>query len=150
MVVTDSRAAALRYKHAMDAYLAKRVGVPGYGLGTLVAFSGEVEDPAAPDEMLTERAANPGVHADLATALDLDAYGVMIVANKYQAGFDQPKLSALYVDKKLTDVLAVQTLSRLNRTMTGKSKTFVLDFVNTEEQILEAFKPYCTGAELSP
>ncbi|SHL54886.1 hypothetical protein SAMN04487849_10513 [Micrococcus luteus] len=65
MVATDSRAAALRYKHAMDAYLAKRVGVPGYGWGALVAFSGEVEDPAAPDEMLTERAANPGVHADL-------------------------------------------------------------------------------------
>ena len=149
MVVTDSRAAALRYKRAMDAYLAERVGVPGYGFGTLVAFSGEVEDPAAPGEMLTERAANPGVHADLAAALDSDAYAVMIAANKYQTGFDQPKLSALYVDKKLTDVLAVQTLSRLNRTMTGKSKTFVLDFVNTEEQILEAFKPYYTGAELS-
>lgn len=146
MVVTDSRLAALRYKTAMDAYLAGR---PELGYGTLVAFSGEVQDPEAPGvDPVTEARANPGAPADLAAALDTDDYAVMIVANKYQTGFDQPKLSALYVDKKLDGVLAVQTLSRLNRTMTGKHKTFVLDFVNTEEDILAAFRPYYEGAEL--
>ena len=147
MVVTDSRLAALRYKKAMDAFLAERDDLD---YGTLVAFSGAVDDPDEPGvDPVTEGQANPGAPADLAAALDTDAYAVMIVANKFQTGFDQPKLSALYVDKKLDGVLTVQTLSRLNRTIPGKkNKTFVLDFVNTEEQILDAFRPYYAGAEL--
>ncbi|WP_447925132.1 type I restriction endonuclease subunit R [Georgenia muralis] len=146
MVVTDSRKAAVRYKVAMDAYITKM----GYtGLATLVAFSGEVDDPETGPDAFSEANMNPGVKGNLAKAFAGDGYQVMIVANKYQTGFDQPLLCAMYVDRQLSGVTAVQTLSRLNRTFPGKNETFVLDFVNTEEQILDSFRPYYAGAELA-
>ncbi|MGV0661135.1 type I restriction enzyme subunit R domain-containing protein, partial [Mycolicibacterium pulveris] len=111
MVVTDSRKAAVRYKGAIDDYIAKK----GYGYGTLVAFSGTVHDPESGPEDFTEATMNPGVR-DLRTSFRGDEYKVMIVANKFQTGFDQPLLCAMYVDKLLSGVTAVQTLSRLNRT----------------------------------
>jgi type I restriction enzyme R subunit len=153
MVVTDSRKAAVRYKLAMDEYIAKRRAAdPGYDYRTLVAFSGAVEDPESGPEPFTEATMNPGVF-DLAKEFAKDEYKVMLVANKFQTGFDQPLLSAMYVDKKLSGVTAVQTLSRLNRTYTTpsgekKRQTFVLDFVNSTETIREAFEAYYTDAFL--
>lgn len=111
MVVTDSRKAAVRYKLAIDSFIAKK----GYGSGTLVAFSGTVQDPESGPGDFTESSMNPGVH-DLRTSFRGDQYKVMIVANKFQTGFDQPLLCAMYVDRILSGVTAVQTLSRLNRT----------------------------------
>ncbi|PZS31231.1 MAG: restriction endonuclease subunit R [Pseudonocardiales bacterium] len=148
MVVTDSRKAAVRYKKAIDAYIAKQ----GYSeVTTLVAFSGEVEDPESGPERFTERNMNPGLKGrDLRSAFATNDYRVMLVANKFQTGFDQPLLVAMYVDKQLSGVTAVQTLSRLNRTYAkgGKDTTFVLDFVNDPDEILEAFKPYYRKAHL--
>ncbi|QFG70307.1 type I restriction endonuclease subunit R [Ornithinimicrobium pratense] len=145
MVVTDSRKAAVRYKVAMDSYITKM----GYeGLATLVAFSGEVNDPETGPEKFTEANMNPTVKGNLTAAFAGDGYQVMIVANKYQTGFDQPLLCAMYVDRQLSGVTAVQTLSRLNRTFPGKTDTYVLDFVNTEKDILDAYKPYYAGARL--
>ena len=107
-----------------------------------------------PDDVIPEEVSensqllNPGLKGrDLADAFDTDDYNVMIAANKYQTGFDQPKLCAMYVDKKLQGVDCVQTLSRLNRTFPGK-QTFVLDFFNDPKDVLEAFLPYYTKAEL--
>ncbi|CAM3085358.1 MULTISPECIES: type I restriction endonuclease subunit R [Dermacoccus] len=153
MVVTDSRKAAVRYKHAMDRYLAEHK-IEAYT--SLVAFSGEVEDPQTPQnarELLkgntkhSEATMNPKGTKDLRTAFTDDAYRVMIVANKFQTGFDQPLLCAMYVDRKLSGVTAVQTLSRLNRFKPGK-RTMVLDFVNSADDILAAFKPYYEEAEI--
>lgn len=150
MVVTDSRKAAVRYKLAIDAFIAKK----GYGYGTLVAFSGTVQDPESGPGDFTESRMNPGVH-DLRTSFRGDRYKVMIVANKFQTGFDQPLLSAMYVDRILSGVTAVQTLSRLNRTYrtpSGIQKTAamtqVVDFVNEPEEIRKAFEPYFTDAFL--
>jgi type I restriction enzyme R subunit len=150
MVVTDSRKAAVRYKLAIDSYIAKK----GYGYGTLVAFSGVVQDPDSGPGDFTEASMNPGVH-DLRTSFRGDQYKVMIVANKFQTGFDQPLLCAMYVDRILSGVTAVQTLSRLNRTYrtpSGTPKTAamtqVVDFVNEPEAICEAFEPYYTDAFL--
>ncbi|KKC00341.1 type I restriction endonuclease subunit R [Mycolicibacter arupensis] len=150
MVVTDSRKAAVRYKLAIDAYIAKN----GYDYGTLVAFSGAVTDPESGPGDFTEASMNPGVH-DLRTSFRGDQYKVMIVANKFQTGFDQPLLCAMYVDRILSGVTAVQTLSRLNRTYrtpSGTPKTAadtqVVDFVNEPEAIREAFEPYYTDAFL--
>src|SRR3954452_12909514 len=166
MVVTNSRKAAVKYKKAIDAYIAKRAaGDASYNYRTLVAFSGSVsmtEDEvwapdwgSAPgkDDEFTEANINPGAGADLAAAFKGDTYKIMLVANKFQTGFDQPLLSAMYVDKKLSGVTAVQTLSRLNRThrtATGeqKRKTFVIDFVNQPEDIKAAFEPYFKNATL--
>ncbi len=166
MVVTDSRKAAVKYKKAIDAYLAKRAAEDAsYNYRTLVAFSGGVkmlEDevwasdwgPApSKDDEFTEANMNPGAGADLAAAFKGETYKVMLVANKFQTGFDQPLLSAMYVDKKLSGVTAVQTLSRLNRThrtASGeqKRKTFVIDFVNKPEDIKAAFEPYFKNATL--
>lgn len=143
MVVTDSRKSAVRYKLAMDKYIAQH----GYtGLGTMVAFSGAVTDLESGPADFTEASMNPGVK-DLRTAFARPEYQVMIVANKFQTGFDQPMLCAMYVDKKLAGVAAVQTLSRLNRFVPGK-KTMVVDFVNTAEEILEAFIPYYAEARI--
>lgn len=143
MVVTDSRKAAVRYKLAMDAYIRKM----GYDDATsLVAFSGEVEDLESGPEKFTEANMNPGVK-DLRSAFDTDGYRVMIVANKFQTGFDQPKLCAMYVDRRLSGVATVQTLSRLNRFVPGK-QTMVLDFVNDPEDILNDFKPYYEDARI--
>ncbi|BAZ92614.1 type I site-specific restriction-modification system, R subunit [Thiohalobacter thiocyanaticus] len=146
MVVTDSRKAAVRYKLALDKYVTEQ----GYtDVHALVAFSGDVEDSDSGPEPFNERNMNPSAKGqDLRDAFDTDTYQVMIVANKFQTGFDQPKLCAMYVDKKLSGVDCVQTLSRLNRTYPGKEEPFVLDFVNKPEDVLEAFRPYYRTAEL--
>jgi len=108
----------------------------------MVAFSGEVVDPDSTDNY-TERSMNPDLKGrDLRKAFDTPDYQVMLVANKFQTGFDQPKLCAMYVDKKLTGVDCIQTLSRLNRTYPGKETTFVLDFVNDPDDVLEDFQKY--------
>ncbi len=150
MVVTDGRKAAVRYKLAIDAYIAQK----GYGYGTLVAFSGTVSDPESGPDDFSEATMNPGVR-DLRRSFRGDEYKVMIVANKFQTGFDQPLLCAMYVDRILTNITAVQTLSRLNRTYrtpSGVDKTSamtqVVDFVNAPETIREAFEPYYTDAFL--
>jgi type I restriction enzyme R subunit len=139
MVVTGSRLAAVRYKRAFDAY----IGSKGYqGIRSLVAFSGTVEDPDDGGSY-TEPGMNGGVsESALPDTFERDDYRVLIVADKYQTGFDQPLLQTMYVVKKLSGVQAVQTLSRLNRTAPGKTRTFVLDFVNSEDDIYQAFKPY--------
>lgn len=146
MVVTGSRQEAVRYKRELDAYVAEQ----GYSdVAALVAFSGTVNDEIA-GEGLTESNMNPGVRGvDLAEAFKPSTYNVMIVANKFLTGFDQPRLVAMYVDKKLGGVQAVQTLSRLNRTAPGKSRTFILDFVNKPEEIRDAFLPYFKEARLT-
>ncbi len=146
MVVTGSRVEAVRWKKYLDTYITD-AGVQG--VRSLVAFSGTVEDPDDVGEGLTERTQNPGVQSDLAEAFKPATYNVMIVAEKFQTGFDQPRLVAMYVDKKLGGVQAVQTLSRLNRTYPGKDKTFVLDFVNDPEDVLDAFLPYYRKATLT-
>lgn len=136
MVVTSSRLHAVRYKHSFDAYIKKM----GYkNLKTLVAFSGTVTDDG---NEYTETMMNSIKESELPKRFATDEYRVLLVAEKYQTGFDQPLLHTMYVDKKLSGVKAVQTLSRLNRTCSGKSDTFILDFVNKAEDIQEAFKPY--------
>ena len=140
MVVTGSRLAAVRYKLALDHYIRDR----GYtGIRSLVAFSGTVENPDAPGSSYTEVAMNEGLaERELPKAFERNDYRVLLVAEKYQTGFDQPLLQTMYVVKRLAGVQAVQTLSRLNRTAPGKSRVFVLDFANDENEIYKAFKPY--------
>jgi type I restriction enzyme R subunit len=139
MVVTRSRLHAVRYKQAVDEYLARK----GYrDTRALVAFSGQVVDAGAGGEVVyTETGMNGFADSQTKQRFE-DDYQVLIVAEKYQTGYDQPLLHTMYVDKKLESVKAVQTLSRLNRTTAGKVDTFVLDFVNTAEDIQEAFRPY--------
>lgn len=155
MVVTSSRKEAVRYKMGFDKYIIEK----GYQkIHAMVAFSGEVEfsdkDPNSEGllgEKFTETNMNPNLKGrDMRKAFDSDDYQVMIVANKFQTGFDQPKLCAMYVDKKLGGVECVQTLSRLNRTYPTKAVTgtFVLDFFNEPEDILSSFQPYFQTAEL--
>lgn len=147
MVVTGSRKEAVRWKKYLDTYLSDS---HIQGVKALVAFSGTVEDPEDVGEGLTEKTQNPGLWtSDLAAAFKPSTYNVMIVAEKFQTGFDQPRLVAMYVDRKLGGVQAVQTLSRLNRTNPGKDKTFVLDFVNEPLEILDAFKAYYRKATLT-
>ncbi|WP_270413713.1 type I restriction endonuclease subunit R [Microbacterium maritypicum] len=147
MVVTGSRKEAVRWKKYLDTYLSDS---HIQGVKALVAFSGTVEDPEDVGEGLTEKTQNPGLWtSDLAAAFKPSTYNVMIVAEKFQTGFDQPRLVAMYVDRKLGGVQAVQTLSRLNRTYPGKDKTFVLDFVNEPLEILAAFKDYYRKATLT-
>ena len=140
MVVTSSRLHAVRYKQAFDKYIAEK----GYkGIKTLVAFSGTVIDPDVPDLEYTEVSMNQGIREkELPERFGTDEYQVLLVAEKYQTGFDQPLLHTMYVDKRLAGIQAVQTLSRLNRTHPGKEDTFVLDFVNDPDEILAAFQPY--------
>lgn len=140
MVVTASRLHAVRYRQAFDKYIAEK----GYkDVRALVAFSGTVEDPEVPGKSYTEPGMNEGLgEKQLPGAFATDAYNVLLVANKYQTGFDQPLLHTMYVDKRLAGVQAVQTLSRLNRTCRGKEDTFVLDFVNDEEEIRRSFQPF--------
>lgn len=136
MVVTQSREHALRYYWGLRDYITRN----GYtDLRVLVAFSGELE---VDGQTYTEAALNGFSESELPRQFDGPEYQVLVVAEKYQTGFDQPKLCAMYVDKKLAGLHAVQTLSRLNRTYPGKTKTFVLDFQNTIEEIQEAFRPY--------
>ncbi len=140
MVVTGSRLAAVRYKLAFDRYIQQH----GYsGIRSLVAFSGTVEDPNIPGTSYTEVSMNQGLpESELPEAFERDGYQVLLVADKYQTGFDQPLLQTMYVVKRLAGVQAVQTLSRLNRTAPGKTRTLVLDFANEEDDIYQAFKPY--------
>jgi len=156
MVVTSSRKEAVCYKLGFDKYITDQ----GYqNIHAMVAFSGEVafsdKDPNVEGllgEKFTESNMNPNLKGrDMRKAFDSDDYQVMIVANKYQTGFDQPKLCAMYVDKKLGGVECVQTLSRMNRTYPGKAEmgTYVLDFFNEPEDILNAFQPYYQTAELA-
>ncbi|MEI6542468.1 MAG: DEAD/DEAH box helicase family protein [Methylococcales bacterium] len=156
MVVTSSRKEAVRYKHSIDKYIKAK----GYqNIHALVAFSGEVvfsdKDPNSEGllgETFTESNMNPNLKGrKLQKAFDTDDFQIMIVANKFQTGFDQPKLCAMYVDKKLGGVECVQTLSRLNRTYPGKAEmgTFILDFFNDPDDILKAFQPYYQTAELA-
>ncbi|CAB0577982.1 type I restriction endonuclease subunit R [Corynebacterium diphtheriae] len=153
MVVTSSRAAALKYKLAIDAYINKH----NYKFGTLVAFSGSLTAEQIDDfvpgvqEPYTETNMNPDLRGrGIPQAFAGDQFQVLIVANKYQTGFDQPLLCAMYVDKRLDGIEAVQTLSRLNRTLPSKGKdtTYILDFVNDTDTILDAFLPYYRTAEI--
>jgi type I restriction enzyme R subunit len=140
MVVTGSRLAAVKYKLAFDRYIKDQ----GYtGIRSLVAFSGTVEDPDDPGSSYTEVSMNNGLaESELPETFERDDYRVLLVAEKYQTGFDQPQLQTMYVVKRLSGVQAVQTLSMLNRVTPGKSRTFVLDFANEEDDIYKAFKPY--------
>jgi type I restriction enzyme R subunit len=135
MIVTRSRLHAVRYKRAVDRYLKEK----GYPFKALVAFSGTVRDGGAE---YTEANMNGFPEAQTAETFKRDEYRLLIVAYKFQTGFDQPLLHTMYVDKKLGEVNAVQTLSRLNRVAPGKSETFVLDFVNDADEIQKAFEPY--------
>ena len=152
MVVTSSRLHAVRYKLAFERYLEEN----GYtDVRPIVAFSGTVRDPETGAEY-TEPGMNPDVvtgkpisEAALPKRFASSDYQVLLVADKYQTGFDQPLLCAMYVDKRLDGVQAVQTLSRLNRMKPGKDAPFVLDFVNDAEDIFRAFKPYYDKTELA-
>jgi len=148
MVVVASRIEAVRWQLAMEKYIQER----GYKLGTLVAFSGEVIDKDSGPDPFTEhgRTLNPHLKGrDLREAFQGGEYQVLIAANKFQTGFDQPLLCGMYVDKRLAGIQAVQTLSRLNRAHPGKDTTYIVDFVNDPAEILEAFKTYYTTAELA-
>ena len=155
MVVTDSRANAVRYYLAIKDYLQQHAETCA-GSNVMVAFSGEVTLPDYPsDKPFTEAAMNVDAEGKNITTdkkfrqvFHSDQYNILVVANKYQTGFDEPLLHTMYVDKKLQDVAAVQTLSRLNRTAAGKHSTFVLDFANTEEDIKKAFLPYYQATTL--
>ena len=170
MIVTSSRAAVVRYKYAFDDYLKKHpdlndkvkltVGIP------IAAFSGEVKgkdaiesadknDPNSPflaiDENMvyTEKTLNPTVTGSIEDAFDTDEYRLLIVANKFQTGFDQPKLCAMYIDKTIgNDVEIVQTYSRLNRIYPKKDRIYIVDFVNDPENVARAFKRYDSGVEI--
>jgi type I restriction enzyme R subunit len=146
MVVTKSRLQAVKYKLDFDKYITehKQKDPQRYsGIKSLVAFSGSVADPDFPDKAYTETGLNYGIkESELPEKFDTNDYQVLLVAEKYQTGFDQPLLHTMYVDKRLSGIQAVQTLSRLNRKAPGKESTFVLDFVNEREEIYNSFKPY--------
>ncbi|MBI2259344.1 MAG: type I restriction endonuclease subunit R [Flavobacteriia bacterium] len=138
MVVTSSRLHAVRYKEEFDKYIAEK----GYSdIKTVVAFSGKVIYDTYPDGV-TEVELNGFKEKELPKKFASDEYQLLLVADKYQTGFDQPLLHTMYVDKKLSGVKCVQTLSRLNRTCAGKEDTFILDFTNDTEEILNSFQPY--------
>lgn len=140
MVVTNSREHAVRYKLGFDKYIKEK---KYSGIKSLVAFSGEISLKEFGDQKFTEVGMNNGIkESELPEKFDTEEYRVLLVAEKYQTGFDQPLLHSMYVDKRLSGIQAVQTLSRLNRTTRGKTDTFVLDFVNSPEEIHAAFKPY--------
>ncbi len=145
MVVTGSRLEAVRYKQSFDRYIQEK----GYAIKSLVAFSGTVQDDQLAAVAYTEVGMNHGVsEKDLPEKFASQEYHVLLVAEKYQTGFDQPLLHTLFVDKRLAGIQAVQTLTRLNRTHPLKEDTFVLDLVNDREEIREAFKVYYEGAEM--
>ena len=151
MVVAGSRLQAVKYMRAFQKYIKEH----DYdNIRPLVAFSGTVKDSYTKEEF-TEPSMNVDSvtgrnisEAQLTDKFDTPDYQILLVANKYQTGFDQPKLCAMYVDKKLSGVQAVQTLSRLNRMYPGKKEPFVLDFVNDPDVIFESFKPYYDRTEL--
>jgi type I restriction enzyme R subunit len=145
MVVTGSRLEAVRYKQSFDRYIQEK----GYPIKTLVAFSGIVQDDKLAGTTYTEEGMNLGIREkELPEKFATQEYQVLLVAEKYQTGFDQPLLHTMYVDKRLAGMQAVQSLSRLNRIHPLKEDTFVLDFVNDREEIREAFKTYYEGAEM--
>lgn len=149
MVVADSRANAVRYYFAIKQYM-KDHPEESKGCDVMIAFSGEISLEDMPSERpYTEATMNLDENGKYITtdkkfrkAFHSDLYNILVVANKYQTGFDEPLLHTMYVDKKLKDITAVQTLSRLNRTAPNKQSTFVLDFENTEKDIKESFLPY--------
>lgn len=145
MIVTASRLHAVRYKLIIDQYI-KEMNYTD--IKALVAFSGTVIDEEQAGKEYRETVMNGGIkESELPERFASEEYQVLIVAEKYQTGFDQPLLHTMYVDKRLDGIHAVQTLSRLNRTAPGKTDTFVLDFVNEAEEILAAFKPYYERTE---
>lgn len=153
MIVVSSRKEAVRWQKAITTYIQKRQ----YPLGVLVAFSGEITDPESYVDKngeplsVTERSVelNPGLKGrDIRDAFAETDYHLLLVANKFQTGFDQPLLCGMYVDKRLAGIQAVQTLSRLNRAHPGKDTTYILDFVNDAQEILAAFKTYYETAQL--
>ena len=147
MVVLGSRLEAVRWQIAVEAYIKSH----GYKMGTLVAFSGEVNDAQSGPDAFTEGSAslNPGLKGrDIREAFAGEEFQLLLVANKFQTGFDQPLLCGMYVDRRLAGIQAVQTLSRLNRAHPGKDTTYVLDFVNSSDEILSAFRVYYDTAEL--
>ena len=164
MVVTSSRAAAIRYKKSFDSYIAKHSEYAG--IRSLIAFSGKMtgkqvmhaDDERLSDDVFlvdeneefTEESMNPEIAGqDLRLAFDRPEYRVMLVADKFQTGFDQPKLVAMYVDKKIAnDVEIVQTFSRLNRMAPGKDEVFIIDFVNDPANVRRAFAMYDDGAQI--
>lgn len=152
MVVVGSRVEAVRWKLAIDKYIKDN----GYKLDSLVAYSGEVNDPESLPEPVTENSArlNPNLKSrDIREAFATEEYQILLVANKFQTGFDQPLLCGMYVDKRLAGIQAVQTLSRLNRAYSGpfglKDTTYILDFVNDPADVLAAFQVYFETAELA-
>jgi type I restriction enzyme R subunit len=146
MVVTRSRLHAVRYKQSIDAYITEK----GYrDVKTLVAFSGTVFDPDVIDLEYTEFSMNHFRGSEIPKEF-AKSYQVLVVAEKFQTGFDQPLLHTMYVDKRLDGITAVQTLSRLNRTHPEKEDTFVLDFINDAEDIQEAFRPYYQETSAAP
>jgi type I restriction enzyme R subunit len=148
MVVVSSRLEAVRWQLAIERYIKEQ----GYPLKTLVAFSGEVNDKESGPDSFTEnsKALNPNLNGrDIREAFKGDEYQILLVANKFQTGFDQPLLCGMYVDKRLAGIQAVQTLSRLNRAYPGKDTTYVVDFVNDTQEVYESFKAYYTTAELA-
>lgn len=156
MVVCSGREDAVRYKQALERYIAEHDVTD---CEVLVAFSGEVTitDPNAEDfgstyreSQLNARDGKPLADSRLPKEFDQDRYGILVVAEKYQTGFDQPKLVGMYVDKPLSGIGAVQTLSRLNRTFPGKRDTFIVDFVNRAEDIHAAFEQYFGATEALP
>jgi type I restriction enzyme, R subunit len=147
MVVVGSRKEAVRWQKAIRGYIERQ----GYSLGVLVAFSGEVNDSESFPHAVAEtgRDLNPGLKGrDIRDAFAGPDYHLLLVANKFQTGFDQPLLCGMYVDKLLGGIQAVQTLSRLNRAHPGKDTTYILDFVNEPAEVLKAFKTYYETAEL--
>jgi type I restriction enzyme R subunit len=151
MVVVGSRVEAVRWQFAIDKYIKAN----NYKIATLVAFSGDVNDPDSGSDKFTEtsKTLNPNLRGrDIRKAFDTDEYQILLAANKFQTGFDQPLLCGMYVDKRLAGIQAVQTLSRLNRSYTGsfgkKETTYVLDFLNDPAEVLLAFKAYYATAEL--
>lgn len=145
MVVTGSRLEAVRYKQQFDKYIKAK----GYPIKTLVAFSGVVPDDKIEGKTYTEEGMNQGIReSELPEHFTTGEYHVLLVAEKYQTGFDQPLLHTMYVDKRLAGIQAVQTLSRLNRIHPLKEDTFILDFLDQQEEIREAFKQFYEGATL--
>ena len=143
MLVTGSRMEAVRYKQEFDRYIKEK----GYSIKSLVAFSGSVEDDKCPEKTYTEVEMNDGLkEKELPDTFAKPDFRVLLVAEKYQTGFDEPLLHTMYVDKRLAGIQAVQTLSRLDRTNPLKDDTLVLDFVNDPAEIQGAFRQYYEGS----
>ena len=146
MVVVGSREEAVRWRLAIDKYIKDQ----GYKICALVAFSGEVNDtqPDLDPFSETSKTMNPSLKGQgIREAFGTDELQILLVANKFQTGFDQPLLCGMYVDKRLAGIAAVQTLSQLNRGYLGKDTTYLVDFVNDPEDILMASKAYYETAE---